>query len=204
MREETVSRQELIWIFLGVVVAGAAALLISWFPTKDVVIEIVDHRWKWSIEVERYTAVRYSRQYGYAPNEAYNINEWTESEPVYYPDGRLRTTTHNYYCSYTLDEWVHHRWLVAEGLGIEPCWPATDGVRLMPAGAPLSPRDGWERLGDQDQQFFVLAKEVDGDREWESEVDTSTKWLGLKKGQVCIGEVNYFGYLRRIRSASQE
>lgn len=213
-RYQAEERKKQIWIIslVAIGILGLATLLFCIFHTTVVPVEIQGHRWRRLIEVERFKAVRYEYELGHAPYNAYDVSEWTESEDVYRTeydkDGNSRQvfshTEYTDYCSYTLDQWAHQRWIESTEQNQNPYWPVTDHVNFQPANAPLEIQYKWERLADRDEQYFATVLEVDGkNRHWEEQV-TWDEWNKMNMKDIHHANVNHFGSIMSFTLLNQE
>ena len=137
------------FMFIGVVILGAAALVTT-FWTKSAEVVVTGHRWERSIEIQAYQAIKEGSWCDQVPAEAYDMRqEQRQRGTMQVQDGedcsnvnvdngegtvrqerrcepRYRSDpTYDTYCHYTVNRWVHQGWVNNQGKSTDPApsWP---------------------------------------------------------------------------------
>lgn len=182
----------------GCVIAALVFLIgcpiIGYFHTHKVAGHVTRHRWERRIEVQQ---LRTFRENDWSvPAGGRQLRSYMAVRSyIYVKCGRssVAVPVMGTKYEYDIDRWVYARTLKRGDDGLEPAWPATDGLSVGTAV-------GCERTAAQYEDYWLVidATEDDGTQEhFEYSLDPQ-RWREHPDGEALILDVNHFHQLRHI------
>ncbi|MDM8546637.1 hypothetical protein QUF61_09115 [Candidatus Venteria ishoeyi] len=184
-------KKKQIWIIAGVaVVIALIATFLLW--SKEVTVELQQHRWEYSIQIEQYRAQAKASWCDAMPHDAYRINRSEkvrshkqvadgqecsmrridQGDGTYQEKQECRTRyrkepIYDQYCNYQLNRWAHNRAATSQGQDKKPRWAS---FKLACGGQRQSQKLGCEREGQRLAQHYLMLSDKQNGKTYQCEV----------------------------------